>query len=639
MPALPDSLPQIRPGRAPEAPRPLPSPAEASEPLGVMLLREGHLAPHRIVAALRHGGRPAAPLADVLLAEGVLSEDEILAMMARRSGLPVLDPAAEPPDPRLIDRLGVRDCLREGLLPLRDTGSAVLIAAAAPESFHRHRPRLEELFGTVIPALATRSSIEAALHAVRADAIGAAAELRVAPEESCRDWRTGQVTRLAALAGLTLIAGLALSPGLVLLALTAWALLALACGTGLRLATAVATLRRRPPEPPSPPLLHLPMFSIIVALYREEDIAGRLVARLGRLDYPHDRLEILLVVEEADRRTRRALLEARLPPWMRIVISPKGSIRTKPRALNVALDHCRGSIVGVYDAEDAPEPDQIRRVVEGFSRRGSHVACLQGRLDYYNPRTNWLSRCFTIEYAAWFRLMLPGLDRLGLVVPLGGTTLFFRRAALEELGAWDAHNVTEDADLGIRLARHGYRTALIDTVTAEEANCRAIPWIKQRSRWIKGFMITWAVHMRAPRLLWRQLGPWRFAGFQVMFLGSISQTLLAPVLWSFWLLALGLPHPVAPLVPVPLLWSMIGLLLGSEGTAIALSILALRQTRHRLNPLWAPTLHLYNPLATFAAYKALWELLSAPFYWDKTCHGVFDAQARGRPLLQGFRPA
>lgn len=135
MPALPDSLPQIRPGRAPAAPRPLPSPAEAAEPLGVMLLREGHLAPHRIMAALSHGGRPSAPLADVLLAEGALSEDEILAMMARRSGLPVLDPAAERPDPRLIDRLGVRDCLREGLLPLRDTGSAVLLAAAAPRAF------------------------------------------------------------------------------------------------------------------------------------------------------------------------------------------------------------------------------------------------------------------------------------------------------------------------------------------------------------------------------------------------------------------------------------------------------------------------------------------------------------------------
>ncbi|MGP3698749.1 glycosyltransferase [Rhodobacter sp. NSM] len=599
-----------------------------------MLLREGHVAPHRIMGALARSARGATRLADVLLAEGALSEDEILAITARQGGLAVLDPAVEPPDPRLIDRLGVRTCLRETLLPVHDLGGAVLVAAASPDSFLRHGPLLAELFGRVIPILATRSSIETALHVARASAIGAAAETRVAPEESCRGWRTGRMTRLAVAAGLAVATGLVLSPGLVLLAFTFWALLAMTLGAALRIATAAATLRRRPPEPDSLPILRLPIVSVIVALYDEEDIAGRLVSRLGRIDYPRDKLEILLVVEEADRRTRMALLEARLPPWMRIVISPAGSIRTKPRALNVALDHCRGSIVGVYDAEDAPEPDQIRRVVEGFSRRGPQVACLQGRLDYYNPRTNWLSRCFTIEYAAWFRLMLPGLDRLGLAVPLGGTTLFFRRAALEDLGAWDAHNVTEDADLGIRLARHGYRTDLINTVTGEEANCRALPWIKQRSRWIKGFMMTWAVHMRDPALLWRQLGAWRFAGFQVMFLGSLSQTLLAPVLWSFWLLAFGLRHPVVPLVPTPLLWTMIGLMIGAEGTSIAMGVIALRFTRHRLSPLWVPTMHLYNPLATLAAYKALWELLRAPFYWDKTRHGLFDAPSRGWSMLR-----
>lgn len=621
---------------------PLPE-APAPDALGVMLLRQGHIAPHRIMGALRRSSGHAAGLADVLLAEGAMDEEEILALTARQSGLPLLDPATGAADPRLIDRLGVRTCLRETLLPVHDVGGAVLIAAPSPESFRRHGPLLGQLFGRVIPVLATRTAIEGALHAARATAIGRAAETRVTPGESCRGWRTGRATRLALGTALGLAAGLMLAPGLVVLALSLWALFAMTCGTALRIATAIATLRRRPPEPPCPPLLRLPIVSVIVALYQEEDIAGRLVARLGRIDYPHDRLEILLVVEEADLRTRKALLEARLPPWMRIVISPAGAIRTKPRALNVALDHCRGSIVGVYDAEDAPDPDQIRRVVEGFSRRGSQVACLQGQLDYYNPRTNWLSRCFTIEYASWFRLMLPGLDRLGLAVPLGGTTLFFRREALEDLGAWDAHNVTEDADLGIRLARHGYRTDLIDTVTGEEANCRALPWIKQRSRWIKGFMMTWAVHMRDPVLLWRQLGPWRFAGFQVMFLGSLSQTLLAPVLWSFWLLALGLPHPVTPLLSTPALWAIVGLLLGAEGVSIALGILALRLTRHKLNPLWVPTMHLYNPLATLAAYKALWELLRAPFYWEKTRHGLFDGSSRGPaawvPRLRGQRAA
>ena len=180
-----------------------------------------------------------------------------------------------------------------------------------------------------------------------------------------------------------------------------------------------------------------------------------------------------------------------------------------PRA-ELCADFCRGAIIGIYDAEDAPEPDQIRKVVRTFrnARRPRSPAC-RACSTSTTPAPTGSSRCFTIEYAGWFRLVLPGIARLGLVVPLGGTTLFFRRDVLERLGGWDAHNVTEDADLGIRLARHGYRTELIDTVTEEEANCRALPWIKQRSRWIKGYMMTWAVHMRDPGCCGAQLGPAR----------------------------------------------------------------------------------------------------------------------------------
>ncbi len=332
------------------------------------------------------------------------------------------------------------------------------------------------------------------------------------------------------------------------------ALLALVLSTGLKVAAAFAALRAAPPEPAAPAMVRLPSVSIIVALYRESDIAPRLVRRLSRLDYPRELLDVVLAVETEDTMTRAALVNADLPPWMRVVVVPAGRVKTKPRALNLALDHCRGAIIGIYDAEDAPEPDQIRKVVDRFHRRGPDVACLQGVLDYYNPRTNWLSRCFTIEYATWFRLVLPGIQRLGLAVPLGGTTLFFRRSVLEELGGWDAHNVTEDADLGIRLYRHGYRTELLETVTGEEANCRVIPWIKQRSRWIKGYMMTWAVHMRSPRLLWRQIGAWRFLGFQIMFLGTSLQVLLAPLFWSFWSVALGLGHPLSAVLAPSTCW-------------------------------------------------------------------------------------
>jgi cellulose synthase/poly-beta-1,6-N-acetylglucosamine synthase-like glycosyltransferase len=250
------------------------------------------------------------------------------------------------------------------------------------------------------------------------------------------------------------------------------------------------------------------------------------------------------------------------------------------------------------------------------------VACLQGVLDFYNPGVNWLSRCFTVEYAGWFRVLLPGLQKLGVPMPLGGTSLFFRRDALERMGAWDAHNVTEDADLGIRLARHGYRTEMIGSVTGEEANCASLPaWVRQRSRWIKGYMMTWAVHMRDPVLLWRQLGPRGFLGFQVLFLGSVSQAVLAPLLLSFWVMTFQMPHPLAGLVWPELAFAMICLFVLAEGVNLASGLLGLRRARQPIHPLWVPAMHFYHPFAALAAYKALWEMVTRPFFWDKTTHG------------------
>jgi cellulose synthase/poly-beta-1,6-N-acetylglucosamine synthase-like glycosyltransferase len=602
---------------------PLPHPPKDSR-LGLRLLREGLVMPHDLVRALALSAQGEGRLEDVLLTRGMIAEEVMYDTLSLYGDLPRLDPLALPPDPRLIDRAGAAFCLREGLLPWRNSGPATVIAVAQTEVFRQHRPLLEELFGTVTPALAPRGQIVAALMAARGAALKQAAETRVPAAESCRSWGGGALPFWFGLALALLTGMLWIAPVRLLSGLMAWAALTLILATGLKLAAAVAWLRRRS-APETPPLIaRLPVVSVMVALYREGDIAARLLRRLGKLDYPPDRLDILLVVEEDDHVTRNALAQAGLPGWLRVVVVPDGPLKTKPRALNFALDHCRGSIIGVYDAEDAPAPDQIRRVVDRFHQRGAEVACLQGVLDFYNPRTNWLSRCFTIEYATWFRIVLPGLQRLGLAIPLGGTTLFFRRAALEQLGGWDAHNVTEDADLGIRLARHGFRTEVIDTVTEEEANCRPLPWVKQRSRWLKGYMMTYLVHMRDPALLWRQLGPRKFWGFQVLFLATLTQFVLAPLLWSFWIVSFGFAHPVSGVMH-DLANLALGLIyIATEVVNIGLGILALRMTRHGLSPLWVPTLAVYFPLGTLASYKAAWEMVTKPFYWDKTSHGHFD---------------
>ena len=350
--------------------------------------------------------------------------------------------------------------------------------------------------------------------------------------------------------------------------------------------------------------------------------------RLSTLSYPKALLDINLIVEVNDALTKSALADYNFPQWMRVIEVPEGAPKTKPRAMNYALDFCKGDIVGIWDAEDSPAPDQLEVVASRFHVAGTDLVCLQGVLDYYNSKQNWLARCFTIEYAAWFRLILPGMSNLGLAIPLGGTTLFFKRDVLEALGGWDAHNVTEDADLGFRLARHGYRTDVIPTRTGEEANCRLWPWVRQRSRWLKGYMVTYLVHMRKPSKLLKQLGPWRFIGFQAHFLTALSQFVLAPVLWSFWLVLFGLPHPLEAFVSHNTL-VVLGLsFLAIELINVLINATAVSKSELRHLFFWVPTMHFYYPLGALAAYNALFELIVKPFYWDKTQHGLSVKNAR-----------
>ncbi len=603
--------------------------------LGRRLVDEGLLAPHVLFRALAHRRRHGGRLQDALLSLGLVCEARLSEVTARHWAVRRVDPLKRPPDPRLIDRLGAARALREGLLPWRRIGPATVILTAEPEDFGRHHAALAAIFGPVVMAIAPARALSDALLAARAPRLARAAEERVPEAMSCRRWARRTLPGAMAAAGAILALLAVIAPTALSLLLVGWAVVTLALTAGLKAAATVAALRK-PGAAPVPPSLapdDLPTISIIVALYREAGIAARLVRRLERLAYPRERLDVLLVVEADDAVTRRALVHAGLPPWMRVVVVPPGRVRTKPRALNYALDLCRGSIVGVYDAEDAPDPGQLLAVARRFAAAPPETVCLQGVLDFYNPTQNWLARCFTLEYACWFRLVLPGLARLGLPVPLGGTTLFFRRVALEAVGGWDAHNVTEDADLGIRLCRHGMRTELLDSVTYEEANCRAYPWVRQRSRWIKGYMMTWAVHMRDPMRLWRELGAWRFAGFQVLFLGTLSQSLLAPLLWSFLLVPFGLPHPVADALPPAAFAAMIGAFLFCEAVNLVAGWIGLRRAGAQMSPLWLLTLHGYFPLATLAAYKGLWEMTARPFFWDKTLHGIAPGTAGGEVAL------
>jgi len=471
-------------------------------------------------------------------------------------------------------------------------------------------------------AVTLEGDIHAEIALRQGDSLVRHAESWVPAQASCRDLSesTKSARNLSIAATLLCLTLLYLSPTIFFSLALALALGSLILAQGLKVAAFLA-LPKQPPAavpklPPNPPSV-----SILVPLYKEQEIAQTLVARLSRLTYPKTLLDVVLVLEAEDTTTLATLARTTLPPWIRTIRVPTGEITTKPRALNYAFGFTRGDIVGIYDAEDAPAPDQIDKVVDHFASAPPDVGCLQGILDFYNPRANWLSRCFSVEYASWFRILLPGLARMRFAVPLGGTTVFFRRSVLEQVCGWDAHNVTEDADLGIRLARHGYRTELIQTVTREEANNRFWPWVRQRSRWLKGYGITWWVHSRKPIQLWRDLGPKKFFGVQLLFLTTLIQFTFAPILWSFWLLLLGLPHPLSGIIEGPLARSLTAVFLSAEAITVFIGFAALSRSPHRSLIPWVPTLFAYFPLATVAAYKAVWETLTKPFYWDKTEHG------------------
>jgi len=368
----------------------------------------------------------------------------------------------------------------------------------------------------------------------------------------------------------------------------------------------------------------LPPYTVLVPLYREANVLPALVRSLLQLDYPRDKLDIKLIVEADDDDTIGAAASCADPSLFQLVRVPPGQPRTKPRACNFAFAFARGDFTVIYDAEDRPEPDQLRRAVARFRSSSGDVACLQARLNFYNADENWLTRLFALDYALWFDVLLPGLERLRVPMPLGGTSNHFRSSALREVGAWDPFNVTEDADIGIRLAQLGLRVAMLNSTTFEEAPTSLSAWLKQRSRWLKGYMQTWLVHIRAPVALRRRTG-WRgLLSLQLFLGGSVVSALLNPLLWLIFILSTlrgSSPDPFATTV------SAAGLLTGNA----VLTWLAVSAPRRRGWQGLAPygfTVVFYWALISLAAWRALWQLFRRPFYWEKTAHGLTRFEAR-----------
>jgi len=374
----------------------------------------------------------------------------------------------------------------------------------------------------------------------------------------------------------------------------------------------------------------LPTYTILIPLYREAEVIAGLVEALERLDYPPDKLDVQLLLEEDDKETIAAARALQLPGQIRPVMVPDSQPKTKPKACNYGLYTCDSDLLVIYDAEDRPEPDQLKKAALVFNKVADDVACLQAKLNYYNQRQNLLTRWFTGEYSVWFDLFLPGLTASGALIPLGGTSNHFRVQPLKDLGGWDPFNVTEDCDLGVRLHKHGWRTAMLDSTTWEEANAELFSWIRQRSRWVKGYLQTYLVHMRRPLKLLRELGASAFFSFQMTIGGSLACFLLNPIYWLMTALWLGTRSAAISALFPPAIYLLGSFCLVAGNFVFVYMAVAGCMNRGYYDLVkYAVLTPAYWLLMSIGAYKALAQIVVRPHYWEKTMHGLFRAGGGG----------
>ena len=567
----------------------------------------------------------------VLVAQAAMSDEQYVKALAASLGTAYTSLQHLPRTAFPASDLELIRALKSGMLRLSaEHGGLLAIAPRKTVARHltrdlRRRPDLSEKI-----CLTTSSQLfeVVARHARTTIAQKAISDLTLArPDFSARASRS-RLTILPLASGLATIAAFAAAPVLIATVVDIALALIFLGWTALRLLGALTAglvwHRERPVED-----RELPAYSIIVALYREAAVVEGLVESLKSLDYPPEKLDIILVLEPDDDETHRALSALPIGPAFTIITAPNEGPRTKPKALNIALPFARGRYVAVFDAEDRPEPDQLRKAVHAFQMGGERLACVQARLSIDNFEQTWLTRMFAAEYAGLFDVFLPGLAACRLPLPLGGSSNHFRTSVLRQAGAWDPYNVTEDADLGMRLARLGYYTTVIHSTTHEEAPSRFVPWLKQRTRWFKGWMQTWLVHMRHPLQLWRDFGPAGFLVFQLVIGGTV---LAAMVHGTFavalaWHIASGWLWAGKSSAGELLVTGLHAVTLVSGYTISGtLALIGLARRRMMSCARALLLMPLYWVLLSVAAWRALFHLILEPYAWEKTDHNLARIQ-------------
>lgn len=581
------------------------------------------LLPAPVIAAAEQRARRVGTGADrTLIAGGHISEEEYLRRLAQSLGISFDDLADAVGRQCPLDQNQLIDAARTGIVPLRHDGNG-LVYVVAPRGTaarriaglaHTRPEALRSLRLTTSDRLmqfAMRDAGETAGHRASDMLARLYPALSAGPPRWRFPYRTLCVVTTSALAIEWMWPDtLAMATNILLSAFfVAW--------TALRV---VGLIVRPPPRPSGRAIADrdLPVYTIMVALYREASSVDGLLTAIGQLDYPREKLDVKIIVETDDAETRAALAAARSGLPFDTIVVPRIGPRTKPKALNVALSFVRGDYLVIYDAEDRPEPDQLRRALDRFRASDAKLACVQASLTIDNTADTWLTAVFTAEYAGQFDVFLPALSALDMPLPLGGSSNHFRARVLRTVGGWDPFNVTEDADLGMRLARFGYRSAAIDSATFEEAPATIGPWLRQRTRWFKGWMQTWLVHMRAPRRLARELGWPGFLVFQLMVGGNALAALIHPLFLVGFAISVLSGQESTNMLLTTLFGATV-----VAGYLVSIVISAMGLARRGLTKaFWSLTLVPFHwLLLSLAAWRALFQLMFDPYRWEKTDHG------------------
>ena len=553
---------------------------------------------------------------DWLLSEGKIIEEAYYRALATHLGCEYYTG-----DPPLADSFDAVKGLRCGVGPLepRTAGSRILVAPNA-----HCVPRLIEATrsGSIRSGsftLASPQRFASLVRAYRGSELLNVALDRLPPSLTAREGMSGFQTAAVGVAAI-LAFFLGISNWELLQALSSAALwLIFSASVTLRSMAAIASA----PEifALKIPDAELPNYTVVVALYREASVVEDLVKAIDALDYPKGKLDIKLVVEQRDVETFSRIVELRLPARYEVVVAPLGKPQTKPRALNIALSSARGELIVVYDAEDIPATDQLRLAASRFAA-DKDLDCLQARLVIRNHGESWLSKVFAIEYAILFDVINPGLCSLNLPIPLGGTSNHFRVRSLVAVGAWDEWNVTEDADLGIRLSRFGYRVKALDSDTSEEAPFEIVNWFRQRVRWQKGWMQTLIVHSRRPIFFWRDLGPRRAVAATTLIVGAIFGCMFWPVfaVGTIWRALTAGQVALTPWREMTDVFTYI-LALSGVWTVLLPALVAARFRRLKVTASTLVHLLVYYLLVSAATWVAMIDLVLRPHYWAKTAHG------------------